>query len=158
MKIKSYQRDNAVKYAKKWAYTRNPLYYNFDKIGGDCTNFVSQCIFAGCKTMNYSPNGWYYLSVNDRAPSWTSVEFLYKFLTTNNGIGPSALVVNKENILLGDVVQLGNSTKNFYHTCIITGFDANDLLLSCHTRDFYNRPLSTYSYENIRYLHIEQVK
>ena len=45
MKIKKYKKDDSVKYAKKWAYLRNPKYYNYDAIGGDCTNFVSQCIY-----------------------------------------------------------------------------------------------------------------
>ena len=51
MQIKKYKRDDSVKYAKKWAYLRNPKYYNYDAIGGDCTNFVSQCIYEGCKVM-----------------------------------------------------------------------------------------------------------
>lgn len=54
MNYKEYNRENAVKYAEKWAYSRNPRYYNFDSIGGDCTSFVSQCIFAGSNTMNYT--------------------------------------------------------------------------------------------------------
>ena len=42
-----------IKYAKKWALSRNPKYYDFDSIGGDCTNFISQCIYAGAKIMNF---------------------------------------------------------------------------------------------------------
>lgn len=53
MPKREYQREKAVEYAKKWAYRRNPKYYNYDGVGGDCTNFVSQCIYAGCKVMNY---------------------------------------------------------------------------------------------------------
>ena len=87
MQIKKYKRDDSVKYAKKWAYLRNPKYYNYDAIGGDCTNFVSQCIYEGCKVMNYDKvNGWYYKKANDKSPSWTGVEFLYKFLINNKVI------------------------------------------------------------------------
>ncbi len=53
MKIIEYDRKKSTEYAKKWAYLRNPSYYDYDKIGGDCTNFVSQCIFAGSQHMNY---------------------------------------------------------------------------------------------------------
>ncbi|MBQ2742544.1 MAG: amidase domain-containing protein, partial [Oscillospiraceae bacterium] len=35
-----YNRLYAVRYARRWAFRRNPAYYNFDEIGGDCTNFV----------------------------------------------------------------------------------------------------------------------
>ena len=50
-----YNRANAVAYAKKWAYGRNPKYYDFSDLGGDCTNFASQCIYAGSGVMNYTP-------------------------------------------------------------------------------------------------------
>ena len=50
-----YNRENAVAYAKKWAYGRNPKYYDFSDLGGDCTNFASQCIYAGSGIMNYTP-------------------------------------------------------------------------------------------------------
>ena len=41
MREMEYNRNAAIEYAKKWAYKRNPNYYNFDLNGGDCTNFVS---------------------------------------------------------------------------------------------------------------------
>lgn len=84
-----YNRKAAVAYADYWAYRRNPKYYAFDEIGGDCTNFVSQCVFAGCGVMNDTPDyGWYYYNVNDRAPAWTGVGYFYRFLTENRGAGP----------------------------------------------------------------------
>ena len=84
MKEIEYQRDNVIKYAKEWAFSRNPKYYNFDPVGGDCTSFVSQCLFAGSGEMNYNlENGWFYNNGYDKSPSWSGVEFLYKFLTKN---------------------------------------------------------------------------
>ena len=56
MKEIKYNREQACEYAKKWAYKRNPKYYNFDAVGGDCTSFVSQCIYAGIKEMNRQKN------------------------------------------------------------------------------------------------------
>ena len=47
MREEIYNREKVKEYAKKWAYGRNPKYYNFDSIGGDCTSFISQCIYAG---------------------------------------------------------------------------------------------------------------
>ena len=35
-----YDRQKAIQYAEKWAFSRNPKYYNFDAVGGDCTNFI----------------------------------------------------------------------------------------------------------------------
>ena len=47
MVIKPYDRRAAVEYAHKWAFGRNPEFYDFSEIGGDCTNFASQCLYAG---------------------------------------------------------------------------------------------------------------
>ncbi|MBP3352092.1 MAG: amidase domain-containing protein [Lachnospiraceae bacterium] len=49
----TYNRTAAVYYARKWALGRNPAYYDFEEVGGDCTNFASQCIYAGAGVMNY---------------------------------------------------------------------------------------------------------
>lgn len=46
-----YNRRAAVAYAHKWAYSRNPAFYDFSEIGGDCTNFASQCLYAGTGIM-----------------------------------------------------------------------------------------------------------
>ena len=54
MRERKYDRNKVVEYAEKWAYSINPKYYNFNLIGGDCTSFVSQCIFAGSNIMNYT--------------------------------------------------------------------------------------------------------
>jgi len=43
----AYNPSKAVAYAKKWAYGRNPNYKDYDPLGGDCANFVSQCLIAG---------------------------------------------------------------------------------------------------------------
>jgi len=91
----TYNRTAAVDYARKWALGRNSAYYDFEEIGGDCTNFASQCIYAGAGVMNYTPvMGWYYNSTYDRTPSWSGVEYLYNFLIGNQGVGPYARVVS----------------------------------------------------------------
>ena len=75
LKEREYERRRALEYARRWAYGRNPLFYNFTGIGGDCTNFISQCLLAGCCVMNCTPTfGWYYRSSSDRAPAWTGVQ------------------------------------------------------------------------------------
>jgi len=78
---KPYNRRAAVEYAHRWAFDRNPRFYDYDGIGGDCTNFASQCLYAGTGVMNYTPTfGWYYFDANHKAPAWTGVEFFYNFL------------------------------------------------------------------------------
>ena len=161
MRIIEYNRNSAVAYARRWAFLRNPDYFNFDRLGGDCTNFASQCLFAGCGVMNYTPEiGWFYRSLNERTAAWTGVEFFYNFLTQNNlypvgnGAGPFAEEVDISRLEIGDFVQLGRSTGDFYHTPVVVGFRGGVPLVAAHTYDAYARPLDTYSFEKIRCLHI----
>lgn len=159
MDILNYDRAAAVAYARKWAFGRNPKFYDFSKIGGDCTNFASQCIYAGAGVMNFTPTfGWYYKSVNDRTPSWTGVEYLYNFLTANDGAGPFAEEVSLDKLEIGDVVQLGKATGDFYHSPVVVGFSRGQILIAAHSYDAYNRPLSSYSYEKVRGIHILGVR
>jgi len=37
-----YDRTAAIAYARRWAFDRNPAYYNFDKIRGDYARVVSE--------------------------------------------------------------------------------------------------------------------
>ena len=153
--IYAYNRRDAVAYAKRWALRRNPLFFDFSEIGGNCTNFVSQCILAGCCTMNYTPTfGWYYISVEDRAPAWTGVEFLYNFLTKNEGEGPFGISEDLEFLQLGDVVQLADENEDYYHTLLVSGFDERGILVSAQTYDVINKPLENYIFSSARGIHI----
>lgn len=158
MRELSYNREAAVAYARRWAMSRNPAYYDFEKIGGDCTNFASQCIYAGAQVMNYTPvMGWYYRSSYDRTPSWSGVEYLYNYLINNKSVGPYARVVSKQEVKPGDIVQLGSADGNFYHSPVITS-TTPAILVAAHTFDAINRPLSSYLYDTARFLHIEGVR
>lgn len=153
-----YDREAAVIYARKWALGRNPAYFNFDDLGGDCTNFASQCIFAGAQVMNFTPVvGWYYRSISDRTPSWTGVEFLYDFLVNNKSAGPYARIVSQREIDVGDIVQLGRRNGDFYHTPVITAVRPR-ILVAAHTDDSLDRPLASYNFAMARFLHIEGVR
>lgn len=156
MKQIYYDRSAVVRYAEKWAFKRNPRFPNFDGMGGDCTNFASQCVWAGCGVMNYKPvMGWYCNGLNDRTPSWSGVEFLHRFLVANEAAGPYAREVEKEELLIGDLIQLCGSDGDFYHTLVIVGKDRSEIYIAAHTFNAFNRPLSSYFYTGLRGLHIE---
>lgn len=153
-----YNRDAAVAYARRWALDRNRAYYDFEKIGGDCTSFASQSIFAGSRVMNYTPvTGWYYRSASDRSASWSGVEYLYKFLVSNRSVGPYAHEVSQSEARPGDIVQLGTDAGDFYHSPVITAV-IPEILVAAHTYDALDRPLSTYIYDIARFLHIDGVR
>ena len=158
MRSVDYNRINAVEYAKKWALSRNPRYFDFHGIGGDCTNFASQCIYAGAGVMNYTRDyGWYYISPEDRSAAWSGVEYLYRFLTTNESVGPVGRDADLSEIQLGDVIFLSNGQRK-YHTLVVTGFAPDGEILICaHTNDSYMRRLDSYNYYSTFPVHIEKV-
>lgn len=159
MRELSYNRAKATAYAEKWAMGRNPAYLDFEELGGDCTNFASQCIYAGSGVMNPTKTfGWYYYSGNNRAPGWTGVQFLYQFLVRNKGIGPYAVVSDSRGAQPGDIVQLGRENGDFYHSPVIVKKEGDEIFIAAHTFDAYMRPLSTYVYEKLRFLHIVGVR
>lgn len=154
MKEIYYDRQAAVDYAKRWALGRNPDYYDFEELGGDCTNFISQCIYAGCGVMNYTPDiGWYYNSPADRAAAWTSVVHLYRFLVNNKDAGAYGEAVPLKSARIGDIVQLATGGI-FHHSLMITGFRGLMPLVCAHTYDALDRPLGEYFFDEIRFLHI----
>lgn len=153
-----YNREKVYEYAKKWAYSRNPQYYNYDAIGGDCTNFVSQCIFAGCNKMNYNKNdGWYYINGNNKSPSWTGVEFLYNFLIHNKGDGPSGKETTIDKLDIGDIIQLNFDGNKFSHSLIViqNAENINNTLVATHTFDTFGKKVLDYNFYSYRCIHIE---
>ncbi len=157
--IKPYLRENALMYASKYAFSQNPLFGNFAGIGGNCTNFVSQSIYAGSCRMNYKPTfGWYYISMEDRAPAWTGVQFFYDFITTNIDVGPFGRDAAADELEIGDVIQLGREADGFYHTLLVVGFEGEDILVAAQTDNAFARPLSSYEYDYSRYIKILGVR
>lgn len=162
---KEYNRERAVEYARKWALSRNPLFFDFTGGGGNCTNFVSQCLLAGSLVMDSTETfGWYYVDVNNRAPAWTGVREFYEFMCglgdfmpRSERQGPFCEEVMRERAEIGDVVQLANNRGVFYHSLIISGFENGGILVCAQSNDALDRPLSTYSYASARFLHVQGV-
>lgn len=153
-----YNRKKVYEYAKEWAYSRNPKYYDYELIGGDCTNFASQCIFAGYNEMNYNKNnGWYYINANNKSPSWTGVEFLYKFLLSNKGVGPEGEETTIDKLDIGDIIQLSFDGKIFSHSLVVVKNSTNidNTLVATHTFDTFGKRVSGYSYYKYRCIHIK---
>ncbi|MBW7461681.1 amidase domain-containing protein, partial [Paenibacillus sepulcri] len=66
-----YRRDLAAAYADRWWNEGNPAYETFDV---NCTNYVSQCLFAGHAPMNYTgkrDSGWWYRERSAGREMWS---------------------------------------------------------------------------------------
>lgn len=156
-----YDRMAAVAYAHKWAFGRNPAFYDYENLGGDCTNFASQCLYAGIGVMNFTPvYGWYYIDANQKAPAWTGVTYFYNFLTRAAPMGPGPVGVETDisSVLPGDFVQLQFRADAYSHTPIIVSVgnppNAENILVAAHSYDADHRPLSTYTVLGYRFIHI----
>ncbi|BBI35745.1 amidase domain-containing protein [Cohnella abietis] len=123
-----YLREAAVAYAERWWNEPNPAYENFEV---NCTNYVSQCIFAGGAPMNYTgkrPSGWWYkgYSNNDEmwSFSWAVANSLRHFLSASRTNGLRAEAVSKPELLqLGDVICYDwNGNGQVGHNTIVTAF------------------------------------
>ncbi len=151
-----------MNYAHKWAYKRNPDYYNYDPVGGDCTNFASQCVFSGDAVMNYTPDfGWYYIDANRKSPAWSGVEYFYSFIINNKDAGPFGREAGIDEIQPGDFVQMRFGGQ-FQHTpfVVAAGSPANydNILVAAHTFDCDYTPLSSFDFSDIRFVKILGVR
>ena len=105
--------------------------------------------------MNYTPiTGWFYNSLNSRAPAWTGVNELYNFLINNKGLGPFGIKEEKEQIEIGDVIQLANANNTFFHTLIVSAIYNGELFVCSHTRNALNENLSIFNYHTVRCIKI----
>lgn len=110
-------------------------YYDFSQIPGnwDCTNFVSHAILAGGGTPYNSGNpatGWYYVNLNNRSYSWSSVQYLYQYLTRSTstpgpyGSSSTYSIFDERNgypFVNGDILQHQGSDGVWWHSTVITG-------------------------------------
>ena len=155
-----YDRQAAVDYAHQWAYSRNPEFYDYEEIGGDCTNFASQCLYAGTGVMNFDPvYGWFYRDANDKSPAWTGVEYFFNYITrSETNPGPFGISTGLEQLEPGDFVQLRFNKDVFGHTPVVVSIGSpatlDNTLIAAHSYDADWRPLSSYYFPEIRFLHI----
>ena len=143
--LKEYNRKAATEYARTWALYRNPKYKDYDPWGGDCTNYISQCIHAGNIPFDNQGNDvmgkWY----------WYSDSFGRYIIKNNSELtqnyGIYAEVVDYNQLEIGDLIQLVYQGRA-YHTMIVTQVildDRNyllDYLICQHTEDLLDYPLS----------------
>jgi len=140
----NYSGINAANYATKYALNPNPAYKYFSiygNIGGDCTNFISQCLIAGGAKMAYNSQPWWY---NGKAwsLSWSVANLLYLCITKRAKLRLPGLkgveVADFSELELGDLIMYEDSKGIVYHSAIITSFDSDYPLVSQHSYNELN--------------------
>lgn len=136
-----YDRAKARRYAEKWWNGANPDYEHFEV---DCTNFVSQCLFAGGAPMNYTgkrESGWWYQGLKGGRElwsySWAVAHSLQAQLASGKGGLRAEQTDSPGKLAVGDVICYDwDGDGRYQHNAIVTGFDAAGLpLVNAHTTD-----------------------
>jgi len=146
-----YQRQAAFGYAKKWWAARNPHYKDYSASGGDCANFVSQCLIAGGLSLHKGTDGSGYgvYPDVDRPTSYSNGTIPYcdyLDLHLRNYQNTTVIYVEDTNVSIpdiidiGDVLIFGNKTGDKYkHAMIVVWVGSNDIGLAAHTTDVWNK-------------------
>ncbi|MFZ3577370.1 amidase domain-containing protein [Virgibacillus sp. DJP39] len=142
----SYDRLEAVKYANRWWNSYNPAYHKFDV---DCTNYVSQSLFAGDAPMTGKPNrnkGWWYGDLT-WSFSWSVAHSLRWYLSGSNTGLTAKEVEAATDLIPGDVICYDFEGDNKWdHSTIVVAKDNNEEpLVNAHTTNSKNR---YWSYED----------
>lgn len=110
--------------------------------------------------MNFTPIfGWYYVNSNQKAPAWSGVEYFFNFMTRKQKTsGPFGEERGISEVEPGDFVQLSFDGFHYIHNPIVVSVgnkkDLDQILIAAHSYDSDWRPLSSYQFHRIRFIHI----
>lgn len=138
----------AVEYADKFCGATstsgyNSEYTNYNSLGGDCTNFVSQVLFEGGGFKKNS--AWNY---NNRKGSyiWIKAQALKDYLVYSGRASVIAkgsytnVYKHAYSLMPGDIIAYTKKGK-VAHLAVVTDFDSKGYpLVSCHNADRYHVP------------------
>lgn len=144
--FRAYSRNAAVNYALTYGANPNPAYRYFKEyqmLGGDCTNFISQCLHAGGAPFDYNFKiQWWYNSSSSWSYAWTIAHSLYWYLREKyrlNSPGLKGQEVSDISLLqLGDLIMYESYRGVIYHSAIITSFVNSAPRITQHTPELVN--------------------
>ena len=148
----NYSNTDAVEYAETY-YTdyNSDEYPDWTTYGGDCANFVSQCLYAGGKPWSGTPgtseaaqdfSNWFStgttLNTKNVSSTWRGAD-AFKHYWKANALAYKTFDSYTSDTydygFRGDAVTLLTSTGRGYHTLVIVGYKAGDLTFAAHTYD-----------------------
>lgn len=142
----TYDRIKAVKYAETWWNSYHP---SFPKFTVDCTNFVSQCLYAGGIPMTGYPNrqkGWW-MKNKSWSYSW-AVAHAFRWYLSGEHPGIKTIEVSTpDQLMAGDVICYDfEGDGRFNHSTIVVAKDKQGMpLVNAHTT---NSRMRYWSYED----------
>ncbi|ATW24090.1 amidase domain-containing protein [Candidatus Formimonas warabiya] len=140
-----YDRAAAVRYAQKWWNNYNPSFHSFSV---DCTNYVSQVLYAGGIPMTYTGKantGWWYSgsgTPEDKwSYSWTVAHSLRWYLASGKGTLRAEPADSAQLLLPGDVICYDwDGDGVWQHNTVVVGLNGDGQpLVNAHTNNSQNR-------------------
>lgn len=160
----NYSFSDAVSYANKYYDDYNSSYPDWNSAGGDCANFISQCLYAGGKKMKGTPgtkeaaenfSNWFSKgtsqNVKNVSSTWRGADAFRNYWQTNASSYKKFTSVDSKTYaygFTGDAVSLLNSNGRAYHTMIIVDYSNSDFVLAAHTSSTNTAKLSKYASSN----------
>jgi hypothetical protein len=154
----SYSYSDAVSYANKYYKSYNSSYPDWNSVGGDCANFISQCLYAGGKSMVGTPGttqaadnfaNWFSKgtsqNVKNVSSTWRGADAFRNYWQTNATSYKKFTSVDSNSFAYGykgDAISLLNSNGRAYHTMIIVDYSSPDFTLAAHTSSTNTAKLS----------------
>lgn len=159
-----YNATNAVKYARDWTEEGKTLTNpNFKRYDADCTNFVSQVLYAGGISQisgnRKDDSSWYYEWGLIARPSytWGGAQNLYNHLESHST--NIERITSTANLKVGDIISFDiyPDDNNFHigHNVVVTKKEGNTwdkIYLTYHTTDREDYPASNLIGGNNRYI------
>jgi hypothetical protein len=152
-----YDRLKAVQYAERWWNSYNPAFKKFEE--NDCTNYISQCLYAGGAPMRGYPkrgHGWW-IRGNNWSWSWPIAHAFSLYLGSSKTGLRAREVSRPDQLMLGDVICYDfEGDGRFNHNTIVTGWDYYGMpLVNAHTTNsrlrYWSYTDSTAYTPNIKY-------
>lgn len=148
----SYSIEDAVDYATTYYSDYNSDEYpDWSTYGGDCANFVSQCLYAGGKQWSGTPgtseaaqdfSNWFSkgteLNTKNVSSTWRGADAFRHYWKANALAYKTFDSFTSDTYdygFRGDAVTLLTSTGRGYHTLIIVAYKNGDLTYAAHTND-----------------------
>lgn len=132
----TYNVSNAIAYADKYCINYNSSYNSYKGRGGDCANFVSQCLYAGGFKQD---SEWYKHSV-----AWINV---MKQIAHFKAYG-TFLNATNSNLIKGNPIYFDwNGDSTYDHATICVGRNNSGIaILDSHTKDLYHATWTNWSF------------
>ncbi len=154
-----YDREAAVAYARAHVDERSDEWHDYSGEGGNCQNFVSQCLLAGGIPMDIEGSAkwkWYGEALDNTSGrtgctlSWINVDYFYAYARDNSGYGLTAQVdADYTSGQTGDLIMMG-TPEDWNHMVVISEVVKNaegetiDYMICSNTTDVQDFPASAY--------------